>query len=70
MSKRTVVTTIAATLAAPALALGLAAPANAMHSSPAPVDDMAASWSGHYSTPDTGQKGEARPWEAGPVWNR
>lgn len=70
MSKRTVVTAIAATVTAPVLALGLAAPANAMHGSPAPVGDMAAPWSGHYSTPDTGQKGEARPWEAGPSWNR
>jgi hypothetical protein len=70
MTKRHVLTAIAATLAAPALALGAAAPAAAMHSSPAPVDDPAPSFSGHYSTPDVGEKGESRPWEAGPTWDR
>jgi hypothetical protein len=49
---------------------GLAAPAVAMHDSPAPVGDMAPSFSGHYSKPDTGSFGAARPWEAGPAWNR
>ena len=61
---------LATILVAPALTLAVAAPANAMHSSPAPVDDPAPAWSGHYDAPDTGEKGEARPWEAGPVWNR
>jgi hypothetical protein len=70
MTKRHVLTAIAAAVAAPALALGVAAPAGAMHSSPAPVDDPAPTFSGHYSTPDIGQKGAARPWEAGPAWNR
>lgn len=70
MSLRRTRTVLATTLAVPALALGIAAPASAMHSSPAPVDDPAPTWSGHYDAPDTGQKGEARPWEAGPVWNR
>lgn len=70
MTTRRTLTTLATAVAAPLLALGIAGPASAMHSSPAPVDDPAPSWSGHYDTPDTGEKGDARPWEAGPVWNR
>ena len=54
----------AAVLAVPATS------ASAMHSSPAPVEEPAPDLSGHYSTPDVGLKGEARPWVAGPVWNR
>ena len=56
----------AAALAASAFAV----PANAMHTSPAPVGETAPAFSGHYSTPDIGQKGAARPWEAGPAWDR
>lgn len=48
----------------------VAAPAMAMHTAPGPVDEAAPAFSGHYSTPDTGQKGDARPWEAGPAWDR
>lgn len=59
-----------AVAAASALVIGAAAPASAMHDSPAPVGDMAPSFSGHYRTPDIGQKGAARPWVAGPSWNR
>jgi hypothetical protein len=70
MTKRRVLPAITAAVAAPVLALGIAAPAGAMHSSPAPVDDPAPAFSGHYSTPDIGLKGGARPWEAGPTWNR
>jgi hypothetical protein len=66
MSTRKMLTTLAVTVAT----LAVAAPASAMHASTAPVDDMAPSFSGHYDTPDTGQKGAARPWEAGPSWNR
>jgi hypothetical protein len=66
MSKRTLLTAVTAALVASAVAT----PAFAMHASPAPVRDMAPSFSGHYDTPDTGSKGEARPWEAGPSWNR
>lgn len=35
-----------------------------------PVGEMAPSFSGHYRTPDIGLKGAARPWVAGPSWNR
>jgi Spy/CpxP family protein refolding chaperone len=71
MTLRRTRTVFATILVAPVLALAIAAaPASAMHSSPAPVDDPAPVWSGHYDAPDTGEKGEARPWEAGPVWNR
>lgn len=70
MTFRRTVRVLAAAVAAPVLALGIAGPASAMHSSPAPVDDPAPVWSGHYDTPDIGHKGEARPWQAGPVWNR
>ena len=56
----------AAALAASAFAV----PANAMHTTPGPVGEPAPEWSGHYSTPDIGHKGEARPWEAGPAWDR
>lgn len=66
MTKRIALSLAAAVLAVPALATS----ASAMHGSPAPVDEMAPSFSGHYSVPDVGQKGEARPWVAGPVWNR
>ena len=59
-----------AAIAAVALVVGIAAPASAMHNSPAPVGEMAPSFSGHYRTPDIGQKGAARPWVAGPSWNR
>ena len=59
-----------AAVAAAGITVGLAAPATAMHGSPAPVEEPAPEWSGHYSTPDTGEKGEARPWTAGPAWNR
>jgi hypothetical protein len=48
----------------------LAAPARAMHDSPAPVDEVAPDFSGHYAKPDIGSNGAARPWEAGPAWNR
>lgn len=67
---RRLLTVTAAAVVAPLVALGVAAPASAMHDAPAPVDEMAPSFSGHYSTPDVGQKGAARPWEAGPAWNR
>lgn len=70
MTSRRTLTTLAAAVAAPVLALGIAGPASAMHSSPAPVDDPAPEWSGHYDAPDIGQKGVARPWEAGPAWTR
>lgn len=70
MSTRTVLTALATAVAAPALALGLATPAQAMHNSPAPVGEMAPEFSGHYDKPDIGSFGEARPWEAGPAWNR
>jgi hypothetical protein len=66
MRTRTLVTGAAAALALSTFAT----PAVAMHVTPGPVDDMAPSFSGHYSTPDTGEKGVARPWEAGPSWNR
>jgi hypothetical protein len=66
MITRRMLTTLAATVGA----LAVASPASAMHGSPAPVDDMAPSFSGHYDAPDTGRKGDARPWEAGPSWNR
>jgi hypothetical protein len=59
-----------AAIAASALVVGVAAPASAMHNTPAPVGDMAPSFSGHYRTPDVGQHGAARPWVAGPSWNR
>ncbi len=59
-----------AVTAASALVVGIAAPASAMHNSPAPVGEMAPSFSGHYRTPDIGQRGAARPWVAGPSWNR
>lgn len=59
-----------AVTAASALAVGVAAPASAMHNSPAPVGEVAPSFSGHYRTPDIGQHGAARPWVAGPSWNR
>ena len=68
--RRRILTLVGAAVAAPVLALGIAAPASAMHDSPAPVDEMAPAWSGHYSTPDIGQRAEARPWQAGPAWNR
>jgi hypothetical protein len=61
---------LVAGVAGAALSVASLSPALAMHASPAPVDDMAPSHSGHYDTPDTGSKGEARPWEAGPRWNR
>lgn len=48
----------------------LAAPALAMHDSPSPVGEIAPAFSGHYVKPDVGSHGEARPWEAGPVWSR
>ena len=70
MNPRRTLTLLGTVTAGSVLALGVAAPASAMHDAPAPVDEMAPSWSGHYSTPDTGQKGEARPWQAGPAWNR
>jgi hypothetical protein len=66
MRKRIVLAGLTAAIALPVSA----APAMAMHATPGPVDDMAPSFSGHYSTPDVGQKGAARPWEAGPSWNR
>ena len=62
--------TAVAVIATSALVLGGAAPALAMHDSPAPVGEMAPSFSGHYHTPDIGHKGAARPWVAGPSWNR
>lgn len=70
MSVRRTLATVAAVAAAGLTALTLAAPAQAMHDSPAPVGDVAPSWSGHYSKPEIGQHGAARPWEAGPNWNR
>jgi hypothetical protein len=62
--------TTIAVIAASALVVGTASPASAMHKSPAPVGEMAPSFSGHYRTPDIGQHGVARPWVAGPSWNR
>ena len=70
MSKRRVLTALVAAVAAPVLTLAVATPAKAMHDSPAPVGEMAPEWSGHYSKPDIGQHGAARPWQAGPAWNR
>ena len=66
MRKRIALSVVTAVLAVPALSTT----ASAMHSSPAPVEEPAPDFSGHYSTPDVGQKGEARPWVAGPTWNR
>ncbi len=68
MTKRILLS--AALLAAPVATTLAAAPAHAMHDSPAPVGEVAPEWSGHYSTPTIGQHGAARPWEAGPAWNR
>lgn len=70
MSRRSTLARLAAVAVPGLAALALAAPAQAMHDSPAPVGEMAPSWSGHYSKPEIGQHGAARPWEAGPSWNR
>lgn len=70
MSVRRTLTAVAAVTVPSIAALALAAPAQAMHDSPAPVGEMAPSWSGHYTKPEIGQHGAARPWEAGPSWNR
>lgn len=62
--------TAAALISAGAGLVAGALPAGAMHASPAPVGEVAPEWSGHYTKPDIGSFGAARPWEAGPAWNR
>ncbi len=68
--RRVLIAAVTSIVAVPVAVTTLAAPAAAMHDSPSPIGEIAPEWSGHYTTPTTGRHGAARPWEAGPAWNR